>query len=294
MGAGYYGWFKASTPRRAKGGIKSQSRRGGFAQSWWAKRWIAVLEGFEIGARLARGRSYARNGQVTAIEIATGTVKARVQGSRPRPYEVTIKVRTLSKANWKELAAALGGQALYLARLLGGEMPQDIEAIFKTAGLSLFPAHRRDLQTECSCPDWSNPCKHVAAVYYLLGEEFDRDPFLIFRLRGMSREGFIELLGAGKCRTRKTAATRRRGQPAVVAVPAPQPLPADPAAFWGPGGEREAFNWDLRPPAISAAIPKRLGRVPFWRGERDFLDEMEEIYRSASELTEDLLAGERA
>jgi uncharacterized Zn finger protein len=165
-----------------------QSKWGQFRRSWWATRWLAVLAGFDIGARLGRGRSYAHNGQVLSIDIARGEVKAKVQGSRPKPYDITIGVKQLSAKDWAKLVKALGGQALFVAKLLADEMPQDIETVFKDAGLSLFPGQRADLTTACSCPDWSNPCKHIAADYYLLGEEFDRDTFLIFRLRGLSRE----------------------------------------------------------------------------------------------------------
>src|SRR5262249_52716413 len=163
--------------------IKTQSKRGAFGESWWAKRWIAVLESFDIGARLGRGRSYARRGQVLSVDINEGRVKAKVQGSRPKPYDITIDVRVLGRADWDKVIRELAGLALFAAKLLAGEMPQDIEKLFQDAGLSLFPEKLRDLTTKCSCPDLSNPCKHIAAVYYLLGEEFDRDPFLIFKLR---------------------------------------------------------------------------------------------------------------
>ena len=219
----YYDFFPRSVPRKAKGGIKAQSKRGTFGGSWWARRWIAVLEGFDIGARLGRGRSYARRGQVLSINIDKGRVSAKVQGSRSRPYDVVIKVKTLSAAEWKKLAKALSRQALFAAKLLSGEMPQDIEAAFKAARLSLFPERLRDLVTDCSCPDWSNPCKHIAAVYYLIGEEFDRDPFLLFKLRGMSREEVIGLLD----RSGGNTARARRAKPASAepqeAPPAPEP-----------------------------------------------------------------------
>ncbi len=187
-------YFQPSRPRAAKGGIKAQSKRGSFGQNWWAKRWIAVLESFDIGARLGRGRTYARQGQVLSINVGKGLVEAKVQGSRSTPYSITIKVRGLDNAEWKRLAREISSQAIFAAKLLAGEMPQDIEQAFEKAGLSLFPKKSGDLETNCSCPDWSNPCKHIAAVYYLLGEEFDRDPFLLFKLRGMNREEFIGLL----------------------------------------------------------------------------------------------------
>src|SRR5215475_7457934 len=195
----YWDWgdYKPKPRIKAKGGIKSQSKRGSFGESWWAKRWIATLESFNIGARLTRGRSYARSGQVVSIDISKGEIKSKVQGSRPKPYDIKIEVKTLSDADWRSLAGALSTQAIFAAKLLAGEMPQEIEEAFAEAKLSLFPEKLRDLETNCSCPDWSNPCKHIAAVYYLVGEEFDRDPFLLFKLRGKGRDEFIKLLSAG-------------------------------------------------------------------------------------------------
>lgn len=284
-----YRYFPPSTPRKVKGGIKAQSKRGGFGQSWWAKRWIAVLESFQIGQRLARGRSYARGGQVVSITIEKGQVTARVQGARPRPYDVEIHVKALSAAAWKKLAKSLAAQAIFAAKLLAGEMPQETENAFREAGFSLFPEKLRDLRTDCSCPDWSNPCKHIAAVYYLLGEEFDRDPFLIFKLRGMSREEFLTLLGESGEKPARTKA--RRGQAAVLAPPteAPQdepaaqePLPCDPAAFWQGQALSDDFCGEVRVPSVVAALPKRLGNFPFWRGEEVFVEALERIYEAAS------------
>src|SRR5262249_13559991 len=151
------GYYPKSRPRAAKGGIKAQSKAGAIGKSWWAKRWIEVLESFDIGARLSRGKSYARRGQVLSIDVDKGEVKASVQGSRPQPYKVRISIKTLTGADWKKLAGVLSKQAIFLAKLLAGEMPQDVEHAFTEAGLSLFPKKLRDLQTECSCPDYSNP-----------------------------------------------------------------------------------------------------------------------------------------
>jgi uncharacterized Zn finger protein len=214
-----------SKPLEARGGIKAQSLHGDFGRSWWARRWQALLDSFRLGGRLARGRIYARQGQVLSIDVNQGVVTARVQGSRPEPYHVKIAVKVLSPRQWEHLLEVLAGQALFVAKLLAGEMPQDIEQVFARAKLSLFPQKRGDLRTDCSCPDEANPCKHIAAVYYLLGEEFDRDPFLIFRLRGLQRDQLLARL------------TRSKGPAQVVeeAAPAAEPLPADPVAFWAVG-----------------------------------------------------------
>ncbi len=282
---GYYGFFKPSLPRAVKGGIRAQSKGTKFGESWWAKRWISVLESFQIGARLDRGRSYARHGQVISIETDKGRVRAKVQGSRPKPYEVAIQVKALSSADWQKVVRELSKQALFTAKLLAGEMPQDIEEIFKKARLSLFPEKLKDLKTECSCPDWSNPCKHIAAVYYLLGEEFDRDPFLIFKLRGMIRDEFLALLGkGGKKSLSKERKPKAAPSPEEDEIPSPgEPLSADLSAFWSGRKLPEPLFGEVRIPPVSAALPKRLGNFPFWRGQMKFLEAMEAIYPRAAE-----------
>ena len=191
----YYGYyFEPTKPLEVEGGIKARSKRGDFAKNWWATRWIEAMERLMEVKRLRRGRNYARRGQVLSIEETKGGVTARVQGSRRTPYKVSIQVKPLSDAQWEKVIGALANQALFTAQLLAGEMPQDIEEAFAAAGVSLFPDKGGDLVTDCSCPDWANPCKHVAATHYILGEQFDEDPFLLFRLRGRSQEQVLEAM----------------------------------------------------------------------------------------------------
>lgn len=274
---------RRSRPRQVKGGIRAQSKRGSFGQSWWAKRWIAVLEGFQLGARLQRGRAYARGGQVTAIDIGKGVIHASVQGSRPKPYEVTIEVSPLAASDWQKAAGTIAGQALFGAKLLAGEMPQEIESAFRDAGLSLFPEHGNDLKTACSCPDASNPCKHIAAVYYLLGEEFDRDPFLIFKMRGIGREEFLGLLGG--------VAEKASAPGAPVERFPVEPLPLSHDAFWAVGPIPEDLLGVLPQKGATAALPKRLGGFPFWRGKQRFLETLDLAYAAASTRAAKLLSG---
>ena len=282
----YDGYFEPSRPRKARGGIKAQSRRGGVGLSWWASRWIEVLEGFELGARLARGRSYARRGQVLSIDVEKGAVTARVQGSRARPYRVEIRVETLRRSDWKKLTTALFERPVFAAKLLAGQMPENIEDVFRDAGLSLFPDRSDDLQTDCSCPDWSNPCKHVAAVYLLLGEEFDRDPFLIFKLRGAEREELLRLAGREAAGNSIGADETTIGSSTEQAEghSLPEPLPVDPDEFWGHDNAEgeEDTSGAASIPTVSAALPKRLGSFPFWRGKESFVPALDEIYRKAS------------
>jgi uncharacterized Zn finger protein len=269
-------------PIEAQGGIKAQSLQGDFGQSWWAKRWQAVLDSFRIGGRLERGRTYARKGQVLAIDIHAGEVTASVQGSRPKPYTVTIGVTQLDRKEWDKVFQALSRQALFVAKLLAGEMPQDIERVFTQADVSLFPRKRDDLRTECSCPDDANPCKHIAAVYYLLGEEFDRDPFLLFRLRGLEREDLLARLGPAKEPAREEA----KEAP-------PEPLPREPSAFWALAPLPEDFYGEVQTPPVSAALVRRLGKFPFWRGEQPLADALEATYLRASSLGVRVFLGEQ-
>jgi uncharacterized Zn finger protein len=272
----------SSGPKEARGGIKAHSRRGAFGQSWWARRWLDVLERLELGGRLTRGRAYARRGQVLDIAIEEGSVRASVQGSRTPPYVVTIRVRSLSSAEWSKVGESLRGKARFAAKLLASEMPEDVEEAFKGTGVSLFPARRAELATECSCPDWANPCKHIAAVYYLLGEEFDRDPFLIFQLRGLSREGLVALLSAPR-------PERKRTRPSAPPSIPSEPLPADPAAFWS-GGEIPPAP-EVRVPETAGALLRRLGPFSFWRGKTPMTAELDPLYARAAARALDIFVG---
>ncbi|MBS1910897.1 MAG: SWIM zinc finger family protein [Bacteroidetes bacterium] len=310
--------FKPSKPREVVGGIKARSRRGTFGESWWARRWIEALERFDFRDRLARGRAYARSGQVLRIRIEPGIVTADVQGSRAEPYAVTIELPQFTTRQSNALIAVLARRTIFAARLLAGEMPEDIEDAVRDAGLSLFPGRAGDLHTTCNCPDWSNPCKHSAAVYYLLGEEFDRDPFLIFRLRGMEREQLAAKLAAGS----EAASRPARGKKAVQSIPAQLPPPgkssgkahaarqrsakapqavvqagttalrADVRAFWGAGIDIYQESVEFRIPSIPAALPRQLGAFPFWRASEPLADALAPYYDAASHhVLQSVLAG---
>jgi len=217
-------------PIRVEGGIKAKSKRGAIGEQWWSRRFIGVLETYGMASRLARGRSYARAGQVLDFELSQGKVSAQVQGSRVRPYQVRIGVLPLTKAQWRRVRERLASQALFRAKLLAGEMPHEIEDVFAECGTPLFPRSSGDLDMHCSCPDWGVPCKHLAAVCYVLAEEFDRDPFAMLAWRGQARD---ELLAA----LRELQAARSGTAPAAGAVdldvPA-APLAESLADFWSP------------------------------------------------------------
>ena len=262
-------YFPPSTPRPVDDGVRPHSARQ-FGANWWAKRWIGALEELGLGSRLQRGRSYARRGQVVSIEIAPGKVQAKVQGSRRQPYRVTIALKPLPADLWSAVGRQIAAQASYAAALLGGEMPRDIDVPFRKAGAALFPERRGDLQTECSCPDWENPCKHIAAVFYIVGDELDRDPFLLFRLRGLGPKDLPRILSAGE------------NSQSDAGSPQADPLPSAPDRFWsGAQASRDPLP-PPAPPAQPAPLLRQLGNPPFWRGRLDLAEWLAPLYSQAS------------
>jgi len=259
----YWSYYERTAPKDVKNGLKAKSKRGSIGETWWSKRWVSVLESFDLGARLTRGRSYARKGQVISIDIEPGSVRSRVQGTMSKPYDVLIKLTPLSGAEWEKVTAFMASKAVFSARLLSGEMPQNIEEAFSDSGVSLFPEKKKDLVTDCSCPDWSNPCKHIAAVYYLLTEQFDADPFLIFKLRGKTKEELIETVR----NLRVAGALEESGThsiyPVSLSVDKARPLEECLDCFWQKGGRLDSLVIDPRGPDVENAVLKRLGDAPF-------------------------------
>jgi len=244
-------------PRKAKGGIKAISARSDFGKNWWSRRWIQALEQITDLRRLQRGRTYAHAGQVLKIEEREGGIEALVQGTRPRPYKVTIRLTPLTPRQWEKVLDVLADQAVFAAQLLAGEMPPNIEEAFATAGVNLFPTARGDLFTSCSCPDKANPCKHIAAAHYILGERFDEDPFLLFRMRGRSQDQILE--GLRQRRGVTPAVPARRAAPTAPKRTRPQPLDADWEAFWNLRDDLTRLSFQMQSPTIPQPLLKRLG-----------------------------------
>lgn len=272
----YYSYFKPSKPIETDQGIKARSKRGDFAKNWWANRWIKSLERLVDAGRLRRGRTYARKGQVLSIEETRSGIEAKVQGSRKRPYNVTINIDALSNAQWEKVIDVLAEQAIFTAQLLAGEMPDEIEEAFKAAGVSLFPEKRAELMTSCSCPDWANPCKHVAAVHYILGEQFDEDPFLLFRLRGRTQEQILEAL-----RARRAEASGPEDDFEAVEENV-TPLREKIENFWGMGQPLTHFKTTIKPSVTEFPILKRLGQPSFLSD--DLLKVLGPAYRAITEM----------
>ena len=278
----HWDYYKPAQPRSVKNGLKTKSQRGQIGQTWWSKRWIGVLESFGMGPRLDRGRSYARRGQVVSIDIQKGVVDARVQGTRAKPYSINIELKPLSEKDWDKVTDAMASQALFAARLLSGEMPWNIEEVFGEAKISLFPTSVKDLVTDCSCPDWANPCKHIAAVYYLMAETFDEDPFLIFKLRGRTKEELIDMLREKRSQALPEADAISPIVSELSQTEATVPLEKCLTTFWQAGEELDSFMVNPSLPHVENAVLKRLGNAPFAVGKMSVADLLAEAYSLAS------------
>jgi uncharacterized Zn finger protein len=228
-------------------------------REWWAQRWIDVLESFGWIRRLARARNYAREGNVLKIEFNGSKVSALVQGTAPDPYKVSLFLDPFTDEQWQYVIETLSERAIFSAKLLAGEMPQNIEEVFTANGLSLFPFTKFDIHSKCSCPDPANPCKHIGAVYYLLGDRFSEDPFVLFQLRGRTKEDIITALR----QLRSTATDTEELVPDVVQ---PAFLNSGESVnlqnFWHYDAQLEPSLVVIAPPPSSETVLDVLGPFP--------------------------------
>jgi uncharacterized Zn finger protein len=258
--------------------------------TWWGQRWIESLEKVLEGdsGRLSRGRTYARAGRTHDLVVKNGKVTAKVTGSRDTPYEIAMKVSQLSAVAWEKSIAAMGEKAQFAAALLAGEMPRDIDDAFRSAKVSLFPAKRTDLVTSCSCPDWGDPCKHVAATHYILGEELDRDPFLLFELRGRTKAQVLDALRAARGGDDAPADDANAGVEEGAAGETARHLPGVALGniastdYDRPREPLPALHFSFDEPVTHGAVLKQLGVPVAWRGDVSPADALSPILRRAA------------
>jgi uncharacterized Zn finger protein len=259
--------------------------------TWWGERWLSALERISEGyaSRLARGRSYARAGRTHDLLVEGGRVTAKVTGSRASPYDVTIELSTLSEAQWDAAIARMAEKAHFIAELLGGRMPNDIDEAFHAAGASLFPASEADLVTHCSCPDWANPCKHVAATHYVLGDAFDRDPFLLFELRGKNKQRVLRALRVSRSGRAAKGSAERRTAPAKVRL---GKLSA--ADYDKPRAALPSLHFSFDEPRAPAIVLRQLGAPASWQGSASPADVLAPLLHAAADKARRLALGEQA
>jgi uncharacterized Zn finger protein len=268
--------FKPAKRIRPDDGLELRSRRGAIGESWWSRRFLTAVESVLTGGRLARGRTYARQGQVIDLGIGSGLAVAQVQGTRRTPYGVQISMPAASDVRWDAIVQTLAGQAGYAARLLAGELPHEIEEVFAEAGVALFPERGSHLVTTCTCPDWATPCKHAAAVCYLMAEAFDNDPFLLLAFRGRDRAALLaelrELRGDAAA-----GGDLESSSPSEPTLSAP-PLSDSVADFWNAGPELAQVHCLPRATEVPGAVLRQLPRGVLMVRGRDVTDLLDTAY----------------
>jgi uncharacterized Zn finger protein len=253
------------------------------AHNWWGAAWVEKMERLAEPKRFAEGEQYARKGRVLAIRFDGRTIAAKVQGPHEPPYLVRISFDPFTREQWDGLLTEVRDRGALASSIFSGDLPLEIQTAFSKAQLRFMPERYVDLHLECVCPDWLKPCKHLVAVWLKYARDFDRDPFLLFELRGLKRDELLAIL-----RNRRPAAVPEPEGVAEdefpeIAVPVElAALPADPEAFW----PAPAL------PAAPAELPGRLlldddlfERLQNWPGvESQFHQIYDSVYELASLL----------
>lgn len=262
-------------------------------RTWWGKRYIQALEGFIDAGRLQRGKAYASDNRILQWSMDGNRMTAIIRGNvnpyygvyeEPR-YATSIELKPIGPADWKAVIAELGSRAAFVSRLLLDEVPDAIEAPFEALGLRLLPRSVKDMKTLCSCPDYANPCKHVAGLDYFLAAQLDQDPFLLFELRGLPRAELSRQLKQtplGRALASSLAEDDKPLQPdeSYFTRPRPQAVPSalTAEAFWRSPTRLPNAIEPATPPAVPALIVKKGGGFPpFWRQNDSLVEAMEDF-----------------
>jgi uncharacterized Zn finger protein len=266
-----------------------------FSRTWWGDRFIQALEAFTDDNRLKRGRSYASGGKVKSFEIDLNKITAKVRGSvnpyfgvyKEPTYNIEIQITPIAKTHCHEAIQKLSSKASIISRLLLNEVPENIEDTFSHLGLHLLPHSSKDFKTKCDCPDYANPCKHIAGVYYLVASQLDNNPWLLFELRGLSKAELQAKLADSPLEKALLSELNTKEIPlelsnSLYTKLEKQSLNQMPNAreFWL-GTKRLPQTIEVATPgSICAILIKKQGDFPdFWHNDASFIETMEELYQ---------------
>ena len=254
-------------------------------REWWVERWLELLTSYRFKKRLERGRNYAREGNVLSIDFDAAKAIALVQGSEAEPYKVSLSLASFSDEDWEFAIATMSEKAIFSAQLLAGELPANIEAVFTASGLSLFPFSLGEVRSRCSCPDKANPCKHIAAVYYQLADRFSEDPFVIFQLRGRTREQILESLRQIRSQQATSSDVEVRESSAIIAVTqTSKTIANNDKFFWHYDEPLESALVAIAPSSESKTILDLLGKMPLPPADADAIEQyLNQTYQTASQ-----------
>ncbi|MEQ9237909.1 SWIM zinc finger family protein [Coleofasciculus sp. E2-BRE-01] len=269
------------------------------APPWWVQRWIDLLNSYRFKKRLERARKYAKEGNVLSIEFEGPQVLARVQGTEPEPYQVSLSIDPFTEEDWGYVVETMAQEAIYSAQLLAGEMPENIEQVFTANGLSLFPFTLSDIHSKCSCPDPKNPCKHIGAIYYQLGDRFSEDPFVLFQLRGRTKAQILDDLrhlrstGSVELKPEKKAEVESQSSQSTVTSSRLENQPNEGEAavdtpvkleqFWQYEEPLDPSLVVITPPPDNRTVLDVLGTIPLAAADSRVMQYFREVYQLVSQ-----------
>jgi uncharacterized Zn finger protein len=252
---------------------------------WWVQRWLELLDAYRFKKRLERARLYAKQGHVLSIDFVEAKAIALVQGSEVEPYRVSLTLEPFSDEDWGYVIESLGQKAIFSAQLLAGELPAAIEQVFTQNGLNLFPFTLGDIKSKCSCPDKANPCKHIGAVYYQLGDRFSEDPFVIFQLRGRTQSQLLEALRDYRLQKfAEQSSPSQKSQPTTTTKVRATKPEIDFEQFWQYDQPLDSSLIVLTPPAEGKTTLDILGQINLSSEEaQSFHSHLQQVYTAASQ-----------
>jgi uncharacterized Zn finger protein len=261
---------------------------------WWVQRWIDLLNSYRFKKRLERARTYAKEGNVLSIEFKGPEVLAKVQGTAPEPYQVSLSLDPFTDEDWGYVLETMVSQAIYSAELLAGQMPQNIERVFTANGLSLFPFTLSDIHSRCSCPDPQNPCKHIGAIYYQLGDRFSEDPFVLFQLRGRTKEQILDDLRRlrsnliSETESPKDSNSSKKEVETVeakasLAATTPKTTQLNIEEFWQYYEPLDSSLVVIAPPPDNRTVLDVLGPIPLASADAKVMQYFNEVYKTVSQ-----------
>jgi uncharacterized Zn finger protein len=264
-----------------RAGVKLRSRDGEVPREGLPGRWLRCLERLHQGTVLLEGLEYARVGQIVSLEARLGAVRARVQGRGAQPYETRIGLDRFTTEQWERIIAAMAGEAVYLVKLLAGEMPESIDVMLSSIGCSLLPGEEGPMTIECTC-DAAGPCKHSAAVAYVFAEQLAREPLLVCTLRGLPADQLLERLR--QARTLNARGVMAAHADPMIPVSQVEPAPLDDCLrdYWRAAASLDRLRQAPPVQHVSHALLRRLGPSPL-QGKFPLVGLLASVYDSVSE-----------
>ncbi|NEQ39705.1 MAG: hypothetical protein F6K40_27015 [Okeania sp. SIO3I5] len=252
-------------------------------KEWWTQQWIDLLNSYRFKKRLERARNYARQGNVLSLEFKEQRIIAQVQGTAPEPYKLSLWLDTFTDEDWSYIIETMSERAIFTAKLLAGEMPQNIEEVFAANGLRLFPFTLDDINAKCDCPDPKRVCKHIAAVYYLLGDRFSDDPFLLFQLRGRTKEKILEELRQkrGQSEDEKIQNEESFVNSPIITSATQKNLKIE--QFWEYNQQLDSSLIVITPSPSNETVLDVLGQIPLGASADIVMDSFQKIYQNISQ-----------